>query len=317
MIWTALRQHRAELISLGATLGVIGIFVLITGHVVNGWYSDNGVSGCLAPTPPVTCTGVVGDFTSTFGTLVVIVALFAILPALAGVFMGAPMLSREFERGTDGLAWTQSVTRWRWLTVKLVGIVLVGLLAALILTGMLTWWRSPFDQVASRFADGFDVEGVVEIGYFLFALSLGVLAGIVVRRTLAAMAITLAAFVAVRGPIEFILRPRYQSPVRVTAAPGTNVSIPGDAWRLTSQFIDGSGNSVTRQQISQLCGTTGGFDRGQPLASPCLTAHGIVRETLYQPADRFWTFQFIELGIFLALTVVCIAGVVVWMRRRA
>jgi hypothetical protein len=314
--WTALRQHRAELLSLGATLAVIGLFLVITGHVINTWFTDNGVAGCLVATPPVTCTGVVGDFTSTFGTLVVIVTLFAILPILAGIFIGAPMLAREFERGTDGLAWTQSVTRWRWLTVKLIGMVVVGLLAAVIFTVMLTWWRGPFDQVGSRLADGFDIEGVVEIGYFLFALSLGVLVGIVVRRTLPAMALTLVVFIAVRGPVEFILRPRYASPITVTAAPGANISIPSDAWRLTGQFIDGSGNTVTRGQIAQLCGG-GGFERGQPLASACLTSHGIVRQTLYQPADRFWSFQLIELGIFLTLTVVCLVAVVAWMRRRA
>ena len=40
-------------------------------------------------------------------------------PLLVGLFWGAPVLAREFERGTHRLAWTQSVPRRAWLVVKL------------------------------------------------------------------------------------------------------------------------------------------------------------------------------------------------------
>jgi len=39
-------------------------------------------------------------------------------PALLGIFWGAPLIARELETGTCRLAWNQSVTRTRWLTVK-------------------------------------------------------------------------------------------------------------------------------------------------------------------------------------------------------
>jgi len=35
----------------------------------------------------------------------------------------------------------------------------------------------------------------------------------------------------------------------------------------------------------------------------------------YQPAGRFWTFQFIEAGIFVALTAVAL-GAAIWLLRR-
>ena len=41
------------------------------------------------------------------------------MPALIGAFWGAPLITREFEAGTFRLAWNQSVTRARWLAIKL------------------------------------------------------------------------------------------------------------------------------------------------------------------------------------------------------
>jgi hypothetical protein len=316
MIWVTYRQHRTEVLSLAAVIAAMAVFLIVTGHVIGNWYSDNGVGPCLVATPPASCAGVVADFTSQFDTYVVIATLFAILPALAGIFIGAPLLAREFERNTHGLAWTQSVTRGRWLAVKLAALVGLGIVAAGVFTLMMTLWRGPFDQTGTRFADGFDVEGVVEFGYFLFALCLGALVGTIVRRTLPAMALTLVGFVAVRGPVEFWLRGHYMTPVTVTSNTGGNPTIPSDAWRLSSQFVDGSGNTLSRGQIGQLCGGGGFPERGSSVPSSCFSAHGIVRETLYQPADRFWSFQFIELGIFAALALACLALTVMWVRRR-
>ena len=50
-----------------------------------------------------------------------------LVPAIIGTFWAAPLLTREFEAGTFQLAWTQSVTRTRWLAAKLG----VGVLAAM------------------------------------------------------------------------------------------------------------------------------------------------------------------------------------------
>ena len=54
--------------------------------------------------------------------------------------------------------------------------------------------------------------------YALFALALGVLAGAALRRSLAAMSLTLAAFVAVRLAVAKLLRPHYRSPEHETMA---------------------------------------------------------------------------------------------------
>ena len=132
------------------------------------------------------------------------------MPALIGVFWGAPLVARELETGTYRLAWNQSVTRTRWLAVKLGLIGLAAMAAAGLLSLMVTWWSSPIDQALAargpqraqrrnRFAPLlFGARGIVPIGYAAFAFALGVTVGVLIRRTLPAMATTLAVFVAVR-----------------------------------------------------------------------------------------------------------------------
>jgi hypothetical protein len=49
----------------------------------------------------------------------------------------------------------------------------------------------------------------------------------------------------------------------------------------------------------------------------CFAQHGYTRLTSYQPANRFWPFQWIEGGWLLALSVLLIAATVWLVRRRA
>jgi len=48
-----------------------------------------------------------------------------------------------------------------------------------------------------------------------------------------------------------------------------------------------------------------------------LTQHGYTQWTRYQPASRFWPFQWIEGGWLLALSVLLIAATIWLARRRA
>ena len=128
------------------------------------------------------------------------VRVLLVVPALIGTFWGAPLIARELETGTFRLAWTQSVSRSRWLVTK---VALVGA-ASLILTGLLslvvTWWFGPIDAMnADRFSPlVFDVRGLVPVAYAVFGFALGVALGCALRRTVPAMAATLIVFVAAR-----------------------------------------------------------------------------------------------------------------------
>ena len=106
-----------------------------------------------------------------------------VVPGVIGVFWGAPLVARELETGTYRLAWTQSVTRARWIAVKLGVVGLASMAAAGLLSLMVTWWSSPIDRVNMTLYTSFDQRGIVPIGYAAFAFALGVLAGVLIRRT--------------------------------------------------------------------------------------------------------------------------------------
>ena len=120
------------------------------------------------------------------------------------------MVARELEAGTHRLVWNQSITRTRWLVSKL-GIAAIGAVVAGSIGLAMTWWAGPLDDavlqgytdnspfsVPRLWPDVFGSRGVVPIGMAVLALAVGVTAGLVVRRTVAAMALTLATIVAVQ-----------------------------------------------------------------------------------------------------------------------
>ena len=150
------------------------------------------------------------------------VLLYAVPPVI-GAFWGAPLISRELETGTHRLAWSQSITRQRWLATKLG----VTGLAAVAITGVLslavTWWADPIDDAVNAGQDSnvylprmfpavFGARGLVPIGYAAFAFALGVAVGLVVRRTLVALAVTLAAVILVQVLAPTLIRPHLMAP---------------------------------------------------------------------------------------------------------
>jgi hypothetical protein len=149
-------------------------------------------------------------------------------PALIGLFSGAPLIAREFESGTFRRAWTQSVSRKRWLAVKL---GLVGL-AAMAIGGLLTWivdwWASPIDAAnQNRFGLAiFGFHGVAPIGYAAFAFALGATAGALFRRTVPAMAVTAVGFVAARLAVTYWVRPNFAPPVHKLLSLTASSAIP-------------------------------------------------------------------------------------------
>ncbi len=198
------------------------------------------------------------------------------MPALIGMFWGAPLIAHELETGTFRLAWTQSVSRLRWLGVKLGLVGLASFVAAGLISLMVTWWFAPIDMVGQdRFGAGnFGVHGFVPGGYAVFAFALGAAAGLLIRRTLPAMAVTLGGFIAVRVAVTNWLRPHYMSPVSMTekltqsntgfqlngpiGVPGTAsvVANPPDlpnAWVQGASIVNGAGQSPSSALIKHDC----------------------------------------------------------------
>jgi hypothetical protein len=144
--------------------------------------------------------------------------LVVVAPGILGLFWGAPLVAGELEAGTVRLAWTQSVTRTRWLAVRAGLAVLASMAVAGILSLIVTWWAGPFDRAGGSPFGTFDQRDLVPVGYAAFAVAAGVTAGLLVRRTLPAMAVTLVVFVAARLAVGAWLRPVLLAPSHLVLA---------------------------------------------------------------------------------------------------
>jgi hypothetical protein len=321
MLWLTWRQHRAEVLGGLVLLAALAALLLVTGLPMHAAYTDQGVAACLAGGAAEDCDLLLEQFSRRYVGLGDLVSLLIVLPALAGVFIGAPLLGRELEHGTWRLAWAQGVTRTRWLAVKLALLTAAVTVLAVGFTTLLTWWRGPLDGIQGRF-DGaaYNFEGAVPTAWALFAFALGTLAGTLARRTIPAMALTFFGYWIVWLPLVLVGRPRFLAPVVRTFDPGADTakatagrgaSGAGRDWILDSGLIDRAGHRLTLAQES--AALRAARDADDTLAY--LHQHGIRSFEVYQPGDRFWTFQLIEAGLLVALAAVLL-GVAVWLVHR-
>jgi len=342
MIWLTWRQFRAQAIGAAAALAVIAVALAITGARLAHLYDLSGVATCQAHGDCATLsTSFLNQAKAGYDVVFYggIVVLYAV-PAIMGVFWGAPLVTREIEAGTFRLAWNQSVTRTRWLTVKLALIGLAAMATAGLLSLMVGWWASPMDHAAGLAATRngtyglqrfvpllFGARGVTPIGYAAFAFALGVTLGVLIRRTVPAMAATLAVFAVALITMSLWVRPHLMAPLRVVSAlPPANITgfssgsggqmtvtggehLPG-AWVLSNQSINASGHVFTGPATRAcLSGST----------QACYASLGrlhLRQRVIYQPASRYWTFQWFETAIFLALALALAGFCFWWVRRR-
>ena len=147
MTWLTWRQLRGSVATTAALLLALAAALALTGPGLAARYAA-GIAEC---TRNDTCDSFYNRF---FGghefTFLAVSLVVLLLPAVVGVFWGAPMITRELDAGTHLLVWNQSVTRHRWLAVKL-GLTVLAAVAAAGLCGlMVTWWSGPLDRSASE-----------------------------------------------------------------------------------------------------------------------------------------------------------------------
>jgi len=326
MIWLTWRQHRQQALAGTATLGVIGLFLLLTHPGIAHTFQSSGLSRCLAA-PGRDCSAAENIFNGRYSGLQFLVPLFLVAPLLVGIFWGAPVVAREIEQGTHRLVWTQSVTRRRWIATKLGLIGGMSIAGGAALAALVTWWSAIFVRVGDdRLTPGiFDIRGIVPIFYVLFAVTLAVAAGALIRRTLPAMAATLGGFVAVRAVVDLLVRRHYAAPKTLTF--GVLARIPrlgfGD-WVLSRTTVDRAGTVISPNggldfnylapRCPGLIPPPGTMPTKGNLAA-CVHHLGLRTSITYHPGSRFWMFQGIESGIFLALSAILVA-VTIWAVKR-
>jgi hypothetical protein len=251
------------------------------------------------------------------------------VPALLGLFWGAPLVAAELETGTIRFAWMQSVTRRRWLALKAGWLLLAAAVWGGAVSALVTWWSGPDNALQlDAFKPGrFDIMGIVPAGYSLFAMALGIAAGALLRRTLPAMAVTLAGFIAVRMVITELVRQHYMNAVTTTHSLAASYTPPGSYWQLAQNIIGPDGQAISTDGNGPLIG-------GVPLSAlpasrqaligkgglravkSCVRAGNFRQFITYQPASRYWAFQGIETGISVLLAAALIAVTAIVVLRR-
>jgi hypothetical protein len=326
-------QFRVQAAVAAAALAIIAVVLVVTGPNLVHLY-DTTVVNCAVHHD---CSATTTAFLDTDGPLQIFLDfLMLVVPGLIGMFWGAPLVARDFETGSVRLAWTQGVTRTRWLAVKLGLGAFCAMTATGLLSVMVTWWSSDLDFVGGNVIFdplGFGARDIVPVGYAAFAFALGCAAGVLVRRTLPAMLTALVGFVAVRALVTDWVRPYLFSPLHkimviATSSPlgfgetpaGMTVTartqgLMSNAWVYSVQIVTKAGHVPAQSAINRACPfnqATGEFNMRTCTANVAARFHELVT---YQPQSRFWGLQWYEMGIFLGLAVVLGGLCFVWIRR--
>jgi ABC-type transport system involved in multi-copper enzyme maturation permease subunit len=262
LIW---RLHRVHAIVSAVVIVAVAALIVPSGIAIANSY-HHAVMNCSAS--HAGCGGIaytVFGNNSVFTSLVQDLAMA--FPPVFGILWGAPLVAREFEASTEDFAWTQGVTRGRWILTNLGWALLAAAVWGGALAALFTWWRGPDNAV-----DGpvkfiyFDVQGVAPIAYTVFAMALGIAAGALFRRVVPAITTTLVVFLAVRIVTALYFRPLFA--VSQYVSPRAHGDTPPLSWSLFEDLL-----GPHREHI------------------------------IYVPASRFWPVQGVESGIFLVLAL--------------
>jgi hypothetical protein len=330
--FSVLQARTQELVAVGA-LAIVAIVLAATGPGIVHLYGTT-VATCGVHRDCATATAA---FTATDGPLQVIVDFLVLaVPALVGMFWGAPTVAREFETGTFRLAWTQGVTRTRWIATKFGLGVGASMLAGGLVSLMATWWSSLFDRVNPEIFNPliYASRGLAPVGYAAFAFALGFTAGAVIRLLLPAILLALAGFVGVRALVQELIRPHLFAPLHrafaITDVPlvgfdlnsgtarvmTTTKGIMSSAWVLSNQVVDPAGRAPTSRFLTRACSfnaTTGAFNPKSCVAH--LVAARFHELVAFIPTSRYWPMQWYETGMFVALALILGVTCILWIRR--
>jgi ABC-type transport system involved in multi-copper enzyme maturation permease subunit len=330
LVW---RQYRVQWAVALALLAAFAVVELLNGlQVAHAWHSllttcprdaaarSGPGDSCLQGT----ITGSLGDDLRLIAELV---------PALFGIFWGAPLVAQEMEAGTTTFAWTQGITRARWLWVKVGWLLLAAALWGGAIAALVTWWSGPVNaQQGNAFlVNNFDTQGIVPIGYSVFAMALGIAAGALIRRTLPAIAVTIVGFAAVRLVVAEELRQHLISPITTVASLMSNWAPSGASWIISNGFANKAGHA-----LASYGNYNGPAFNGTPVSdfpaacqrilnssqssgnafNVCLARAGFQQYFSYQPGYRFWPIQGIETGLYLVVAAVLLAIAWLALRRR-
>jgi hypothetical protein len=298
-LWVAARLHRRTL-GAGAALLVLAAGILLYQRLHAASLADAfPATGCSAEITTLRCGDTVREYLDaeiTFQRWLSYLGMaLLVLPGAVGAFVAGPVVARELESGTYKLAWSQSVTPTRWLASKLAVPLALTVIGESALLGLYRWaWSTgPHDKYTDYWyvPDRSIGLGPAALAYAVLAIALGALAGLLVRRTVAAMSLAALTVGTLVLGLHVPLRP-YLWPVLTDTSPIRPI---GTGWQVQEGIITAGGERITREEC---------FGYGWRV-SPCeKLPEGAVRFVDYHPASHLWPLQLVETGIVLALAAV-------------
>jgi hypothetical protein len=353
MNWLAWRQHRKQFMVAGIFLVLFAAIMIPTG--LNFWHTyQRALTTCKTTG---TCNQLTSELLQSNSDqilihLVKVAVVF--LPIILGLFWGVPFLAKEYAEGTNKLVWTQSVSRKKWLTIKLVWILVGAAVTAGAFAALDTWWSKTSNILnLDRFQTlQFSSQGIELIGCAVFAVALGIMFGAWFRRTMVALGVTLFVLIAiVLVIVPNYIRPHYGTPLSYdmsllpssngpqaspASASGASLIISQGPVNSKSQplnFVNPPKQCIVNTPAGGLGSVHVGSNSKAAIASPgnvkpliaqnggptisvdCLNTLGYKMQIKYQPSYRYWDFQRIETGLYLTLSIIPI-GVTYWLVLR-
>ncbi|MFF5568237.1 ABC transporter permease [Streptomyces sp. NPDC012623] len=284
------RLHRRTLWA-GLVLLLIAIGLLIHQRLnIGSALSDFTASGCDVYDERSACAQRVRDYWDAERAYLRLSQqlgfLLLLLPSALGGFVAGPVIARELESGTYRLAWTQSCSPARWLLAKITVPAVWAVTGTAVLAAFFRWsWSTGPHQVYEL--PWHDVYvylalGPLLVGYVVLGSAVGALTGLLVRRTVPAMAVAAVVTGGVMCAFGAGIRGRLMPVTRVTG----DVNRPDGSWVVEwgrTPLQDGSGGVTTYHE--------------------------------YQPSSHFWPLQLIETGILLALAALALHAAFRVLRR--
>ncbi|MCH6162670.1 ABC transporter [Streptomyces marispadix] len=237
-------------------------------------------------------------------------ALGLLLPVLAGVLLGAPLIAADLEQGTGRLVNSQAVSRGRWIATKLGMAVLVVAVCSTALSAAFGWWLGPAreaDKILYWVAGG--VTGPVPVALTLLTLVGGVAIGMILRRTLLSMVVAFGFSVTV--PAIWALNwLKFGDTRTATTSDGVRdlPRLPDAAYDLDRYYLTASGRLLDQSACT---------GRTRKTIDACLDSKDVVGWSVkYLPTSELTPMLWTGAAVMFALAAAIAVFVCCWGRRR-
>jgi ABC-type transport system involved in multi-copper enzyme maturation permease subunit len=197
LAWRLQRWEILSVVALCLTLAAIAAWLTLDMRSV--------LARCGTPDATPACD-VIFAFQETHGTAVGMVqSLIGFAPFIVGLVLGVPIVTREIEHRTALIAWPLAASRLRWLALRLLPPLLVGLLLVTVLAIAADQLaRAYFPHTDLGFVQ-FEARGVPLVMRTALTFLAGVTIGAVVGRLLPALLLGIGLSVVVSVGLAFAL----------------------------------------------------------------------------------------------------------------